>query len=233
MAFAVAEHKVTQVAFVRLGGVGLETAFDGEVTQDVQHPVHTLLGEVAGVEVEHLLEVARRVEAEGEGFRLGKLITVDLRLEQVAHVGAGELHLVAVVQRVWRGKHRTDVGTLKTADVLQRVRHLFVLVAKLRLIADVHPLASAAGAEDRADWLNAIRRRFEHLDGPCFEVARLDLVNLRRNAVTGGENAGDHHPHALGGFAEAFVFLGVVSDGEFDDVAFSVADFLLFQWSVQ
>ena len=233
MALAVAEHHVTQKSLVRLGGVGREAAFEGEVAHDVQHRVHALLGEVAGVEVEHLLEVARRVEAEGKAFRLCQLLLRHLGGQEVTHIRAGELHLVAVVERLRRGQHRQDVGVLEAAEVRERVHHLFVLEAELRLVADVHPLASAADAEDRADRLDAIRRRREHFDGASFEVARLYLVNLRRNAVAGREHASHHDGHSLGGFAEALLFLGMVDDGEFDDIAFSVADFLLFQWSVR
>nr|GFD58747.1 hypothetical protein [Tanacetum cinerariifolium] len=72
---------------------------------------------------------------------------LNLLLGEPAHEAERVFELVAVVGALGRGQDAAHLGYLHFADALQSVFYLLVLVVELGVVADVLPLAAAAGAK--------------------------------------------------------------------------------------
>ena len=188
-----------------------------ERLRQLQRGVHLVGRDVAAVDVDDLLEAARRVETEREVRGLHRIR--QLLRQQEAAVAEGEVDLVAVAERQGRGQGGVHRRVGKPAEPLQRVGDELALEAELRGVIDVLPLAAAADAEVRAARRDARRGRPQHRGEAGLEVVRLELRDLRADAVADGDHALDEHGEPVVEAAEALGRLGEVADVQLDGLA--------------
>lgn len=105
-------------------------------------------------------------------------------------------HLIAIIARIVHADRFAHLGLLQAADPLQRVAKHFALPRELRSILQMLHLTSAAGSENRAEWLRAQRRSVAKLEHVRDGVALL----YRRDPDAGAllrQGSETKHDHAV------------------------------------
>lgn len=163
------------------------------VLHEVAQTVGNVVLEVAGFDVEHLVEGAGNVET--CGVAVGEFLPRGELLEgEPAAVGEGELELVAVVPNVLAAQALGHFGNGHFCNAGECVDYLLALALQLVLVGEVLPPATAAHGEMLAAGLDT------HAAGPAearyaaLGVAFLFLLNLNVDTVAWrAEGHEDHH----------------------------------------
>ena len=157
--------------------------------------------EPAAVDVEHLVEHARDVEAHG-GRGVELRTGGHLLVGEPAAVGEGEFELVAVELRAGRPQAGGNLGQFDLADARELVAHLLALEAQLLVVGQVLPLAAAADTEVFAEGLHTQRRAAHVADHVTLHVAAALGPNLDVDHVARYGHRDEDHlfvpaPHRL------------------------------------
>lgn len=117
----ITHDEVSQFAGMGAGGIDGEFVFvfETEGADGVERNVHLFGGKVAVVDIDGLGIATRCMEAEGEVERLFVVAGLDLHFigGEVAQVGKGEVHFIAVAVEIFRGNAGGAFESLKSANV--------------------------------------------------------------------------------------------------------------------
>jgi len=112
-------------------------------------------------------------------------LTVESERRRIGAIVHDERHLVAVGARRLHADRRPHVYGVQTADALERLANDALFPGELGRIGKMLHLTPAAGAEDWAEWLRALRRRLEDLDEIGYRVALFDGSDFDAGTLAG------------------------------------------------
>ena len=181
-----ADDEVAQVAGLAHHVAELEAVLAAVVADEEADFVAGLGLEVAVLHVENLIEAGWGVEAEDVAVE-GLGVVVDLRLGEPAVVAEGVFELVAVVGALGRGEDERNFGQGHFADAGELVDDLLLLEVQLGVVAQVLPLAAAAGAEVLAEGRGAQLGVGVEGRGHGFEEVLFGAGDAQIDHVAGGD----------------------------------------------
>ncbi len=126
------------------------------------------------------------------------------------------------MQSAFRRLDRLNLHIAESTDMLESILNLLAFVAKLGLVADMHPLAPPADPKDRASRLDTVFRGLEQRSRHGFEIGRLHPGHLREHPVSDGEHAAHENARTVTETAETLILFSYIGNGKFYPVSFSV-----------
>src|SRR5690606_28906323 len=157
--------------------------------------------EVADLQVEHLVEIPRYVQAQRK-ILFDLVSGVDLHCGHPAMRAEGQCHFVVVVIDPIRTYGRPHLNLPETALMSEDPFYALPLGFQLCFILDVLPLTPPANAEVTAFWGGTKRARLDDLEQVGLGVVFLLFDNPDGNAIAGHSavNENGHPVDASHGF---------------------------------
>ena len=153
-------------------------------------------------------------EAESKIDRLVQLLSGNVHFVagQVTLIGKIHIDLVAISKFLFGGNTFCNLRAFESAEMFERVNHLFAFHTKLFGIIQMLPFASAANAKVFTARLRTAVGKLDHLRQTCNEKAALDLRDPRLHRVADRRRPFDKNLNAVLKLSHAAIFVGCIEN---------------------